>query len=156
MDPQVLHDVTADEARDAIAGVGSPAVLEELREAEASHPEHEGGRTTVLRALDRRRAELEGRDVTGVTMIRATGPVDLDARRRTSVHGGVYDVSDLDPDDRRRVLDEPGVTPVEVDATPAAVELAAEHAIDLNGVDGTGEDGRVLVADVEAAIQDEE
>ena len=38
------------------------------------------------------------------------------------------------------------------DATDAAVELAAEHGIDLNHLDGSGVDGRILVSDVEGAI----
>lgn len=43
---------------------------------------------------------------------------------------------------------------VEVDATDAARELAAEHSIDLAAVDGTGADGRVLVGDVRARIEE--
>jgi pyruvate/2-oxoglutarate dehydrogenase complex dihydrolipoamide acyltransferase (E2) component len=37
-------------------------------------------------------------------------------------------------------------------ATEAAMALAAEHGVDLREVEGTGEDGRVLVADVEAVL----
>jgi pyruvate/2-oxoglutarate dehydrogenase complex dihydrolipoamide acyltransferase (E2) component len=41
---------------------------------------------------------------------------------------------------------------VDVDATAGAVELADEHGIDLEAIEGTGVDGRVTKADVEAAI----
>lgn len=41
-----------------------------------------------------------------------------------------------------------------VDATEAAVELAAEAGIDLRQVAGTGLDGRVLVRDVQEVIDD--
>lgn len=42
----------------------------------------------------------------------------------------------------------------EIDATDAARELAAEHDIDLATVEGTGEDGRVLVSDVRALVEE--
>lgn len=42
-----------------------------------------------------------------------------------------------------------------VDATNAARELAAEHNIDLWSVTGTGADGRITKADVQAVIDDE-
>jgi pyruvate/2-oxoglutarate dehydrogenase complex dihydrolipoamide acyltransferase (E2) component len=41
-----------------------------------------------------------------------------------------------------------------VDATNAARDLAAEHDIDLAAVDGSGEEGRVLKADVQAVIEE--
>jgi pyruvate/2-oxoglutarate dehydrogenase complex dihydrolipoamide acyltransferase (E2) component len=41
----------------------------------------------------------------------------------------------------------------EVDATPAAAELANAEGIDLTGVEGTGEGGRITKWDVEAAIK---
>jgi pyruvate dehydrogenase E2 component (dihydrolipoamide acetyltransferase) len=88
--------------------------------------------------------------------IQVEGSVKLDDRRRTSVEGGIYDISDLSERDRERLLDHPLVTPLEVDATDSARELAEEHGIDLNGIDGSGEDGRVLKSDVEAALEDEE
>ena len=40
----------------------------------------------------------------------------------------------------------------EVEATPQAVELAAQHGINLNAVAGSGADGRILVGDVKEAI----
>jgi pyruvate/2-oxoglutarate dehydrogenase complex dihydrolipoamide acyltransferase (E2) component len=42
---------------------------------------------------------------------------------------------------------------VEIDATPAAAELANAEGIDLTGVEGTGEGGRITKWDVEAAIK---
>ena len=39
-----------------------------------------------------------------------------------------------------------------VDATPSAVALAEEREIDLDGVEGSGVDGRVVKSDVEALV----
>lgn len=38
-------------------------------------------------------------------------------------------------------------------ATPEAAILADEHGIDLTTLSGSGQDGRVLVSDVEAALK---
>lgn len=43
----------------------------------------------------------------------------------------------------------------EVDATDAARELAEEHGIDLAEVGGTGADGRIVIGDIRALIDDE-
>jgi large subunit ribosomal protein L21 len=43
-----------------------------------------------------------------------------------------------------------------IDATPTAVELAAEAGIDLATLTGTGKDGRILKSDVQAAIKAQE
>ena len=55
------------------------------------------------------------------------------------------------PEDERLVLSEPVADEpaAEVNATEAAVELANAHDIDLADVEGSGEDGRILVGDVE-------
>ena len=50
----------------------------------------------------------------------------------------------------RAVAYDPDPEPIE--ATDAAVELAAEHGIDLAKVAGSGAEGRILVSDVKAAI----
>lgn len=42
-----------------------------------------------------------------------------------------------------------------IDATPAAVELAAELGVDLSNVSGSGAGGRILVKDIEAALDEE-
>ena len=42
------------------------------------------------------------------------------------------------------------------DATPAAAELADEHGIDLNEVEGTGEGGKITKPDVQAAVDAQE
>lgn len=42
------------------------------------------------------------------------------------------------------------------DATPAAVKLAAEADVDLNDVDGTGENGKITKPDVQKFIDDSE
>lgn len=44
----------------------------------------------------------------------------------------------------------------ELDITPAALELADEHGLDLTEVEGTGKDGRILKSDVEGAIKQQE
>ena len=44
----------------------------------------------------------------------------------------------------------------EVNATPAAVELADELDVDLHLVDGTGADDRITVADVRKAAREED
>ena len=41
----------------------------------------------------------------------------------------------------------------DVFATPAAESLAASGGVDLSQVEGSGQDGRVLVSDVEAASE---
>lgn len=43
--------------------------------------------------------------------------------------------------------------PDTVDITPAAAELAEEYEVDVSQIEGTGHEGRILVADVEAAIE---
>jgi pyruvate/2-oxoglutarate dehydrogenase complex dihydrolipoamide acyltransferase (E2) component len=42
----------------------------------------------------------------------------------------------------------------EVEATPAAEALAAEEGVDLSEVEGSGEDGKILKSDVEAAADE--
>jgi len=44
----------------------------------------------------------------------------------------------------------------EIEATGAAERLAGEHGIDLTTVEGTGQDGRILKGDVQAAIDEAE
>lgn len=44
----------------------------------------------------------------------------------------------------------------EIDITPAAAELAAEHGVDVTEIEGTGKDGRVLKSDVQKAIRAQE
>ena len=67
-----------------------------------------------------------------------------------------------DPFDAAKIADgafEPlPETPAETppDATPDAVEKAAELGVDITTVAGSGKDGRILVADVEAAHDNEE
>lgn len=42
------------------------------------------------------------------------------------------------------------------DVSPAAAQLAEEHGLDVDEIEGTGKDGRVLVSDVREAIGEEE
>lgn len=43
----------------------------------------------------------------------------------------------------------------ELDITGAAAELAIEEGVDPTAVDGSGEEGRILVSDVRAAAEEE-
>ncbi|MCY3600259.1 MAG: E3 binding domain-containing protein [Gemmatimonadetes bacterium] len=40
----------------------------------------------------------------------------------------------------------------QVDITPVARKLAEEHGLDLDAIEGTGKDGRILKSDVDKAI----
>jgi len=44
----------------------------------------------------------------------------------------------------------------EPDITPAALELAEEHGLDVTEIEGTGKDGRILKSDVDKAIKEQE
>lgn len=44
---------------------------------------------------------------------------------------------------------------LDVDASDAARELALEHGVDLSEIEGSGQEGRVVKGDVEAAIADD-
>ena len=46
-------------------------------------------------------------------------------------------------------------TEPEVEATPAAEELAKDEGVDLTEVEGSGEEGRILKTDVEEAVQEQ-
>lgn len=59
--------------------------------------------------------------------------------------------------DRGVLLRRPRATrPEGIDATDTALELAREKDVDLSGVDGTGEDGRIVKKDVKAYIDAQE
>lgn len=45
-------------------------------------------------------------------------------------------------------------TALEVNATEAAIRIAAEHGLDLSEIHGHGQDGRVTADDVRAAVED--
>jgi hypothetical protein len=49
-------------------------------------------------------------------------------------------------------VDTPDKGVVEISATPAAIELAEQHGIDLATIAGTGADGKILKGDVQATI----
>lgn len=56
-----LHGLNSDEAQALVAKAPNVETLDAMREAEAANPKYQGGRQTVLRAIDARRAELAGR-----------------------------------------------------------------------------------------------
>ena len=62
-------------------------------------------------------------------------------------------VSVLEAGDDADVFAAPEDSVDEPDATAAAESLAAEEGVDLSSVEGSGQDGRVLVSDVEAAAE---
>jgi pyruvate/2-oxoglutarate dehydrogenase complex dihydrolipoamide acyltransferase (E2) component len=60
-----------------------------------------------------------------------------------------------DPEAQLARVQDAGPKESEVDATPAAEELAEEEGVDLSEVEGTGAGGRVTKPDVEAAVEEE-
>ncbi|MFW6198561.1 MAG: hypothetical protein ACOC5E_01930 [Acidobacteriota bacterium] len=58
MNPEVVHSQDADAAAEMIGRLDSVDDLAAVREAEEDHPEYEGGRKTVLEAVDAREREL--------------------------------------------------------------------------------------------------
>lgn len=169
MNPKVLYDIDAERAADAIATVESVELLDELRETERDHDQFDGGRKAVLEAIERRRTELEtGRAPSvredgdmRVRIEEGTPALRLDAQRTTSSRGGIYDLSGIHEPYKSNILEHEGVTvldgdepgePEEVDATDAARELAEENDVNLNAIEGTGADGRILKSDVESVI----
>lgn len=68
-----------------------------------------------------------------------------------------YEASD--PEEQRFLAAHPKVeeaSAVEVEATDAAAEKASALDVDLSGLEGSGEGGRILVADVEQAAKGKE
>lgn len=63
---------------------------------------------------------------------------------------GTHHMADID---RHAVGDFSVENNAEVDATDAARDLANENSVDLNQVEGTGQDGRVTVDDVKAHLE---
>ena len=82
---------------------------------------------TVYKAVVREREDGE--------FLRSNGE-DSDDESATMSEDNPFD--DLEPD-----------TP---NATSAAVDLAAEHGVDLGSIDGTGKDGKILKSDVEELV----
>jgi pyruvate/2-oxoglutarate dehydrogenase complex dihydrolipoamide acyltransferase (E2) component len=99
------------------------------------------------------RAQVAGREFTKAGEVLAEGHINEEMRRSPLLEieeiaptaGGSDDPADVE----QTTLDQAPDAPV---ATEAAMALAAEHGVDLREVEGTGEDGRVLVADVEAVL----
>lgn len=58
--------------------------------------------------------------------------------------------------DARGDLVDPEADEPTPDATDAAIELAKEHEVDLDDVDGSGENGRIVKSDVEAFLDAEQ
>ena len=68
--------------------------------------------------------------------------------QRRSAQDGLDLIAALEADGEIVVVEEEDVF-----ATPAAESLAASEGVDLSQVEGSGESGRVLVGDVEAAAE---
>jgi len=58
-------------------------------------------------------------------------------------------------EDQHTLYEEDASDEASVDATDAAREIAEEKGVDLSALAGSGEDGRVLLSDVEDANSDE-
>jgi pyruvate/2-oxoglutarate dehydrogenase complex dihydrolipoamide acyltransferase (E2) component len=102
------------------------------------------------------RAQVAGREFTKAGEVLAEGHINEEMRRSPLLEieeiapdAPVAVGSDDPADVEQTTLDQAPDAPV---ATEAAMALAAEHGVDLREVEGTGEDGRVLVADVEAVL----
>lgn len=52
------HELTVPQARELVAGIEDVEALEQLAVGEEQHPQHDGGRKSVLEAIDDRIAEL--------------------------------------------------------------------------------------------------
>lgn len=64
------------------------------------------------------------------------------------------ETSDQSPEPAEEATDESPVADADVRAAPGARELAAKHDIDLASLDGTGPEGAILRADVEALLDE--
>jgi len=77
---------------------------------------------------------------------------EYDSERLNSQYPGLADYLIISgvaviSSDEMETTDQP-----EIVATPAAIELAGQHGIDLATIAGTGADGKILKGDVQAAI----
>lgn len=86
-------------------------------------------------------------------------------RRLVRRDGGEVRVAEFDDQGYAEVEDDFGRALIEevdgireasaVEVTDAAREMAREQGVDLTGVEGSGEDGRILKSDVEDATEEE-
>lgn len=94
--------------------------------------------------------------------VNVSGRTDLrlSTGRRFETAGGEVDLDALGLSDteQNELAARHWIEPVEpeVDATDAARELAEAEGIDLTAVEGTGADGRIVLGDVRALIDDED
>lgn len=58
MNPKVVHSMKADQAIDLAGRLETQEDIDAVREEEANHPDYDGGRKTVLEALEAREEEL--------------------------------------------------------------------------------------------------
>lgn len=97
--------------------------------------------------------------------VRVEGPTDL--RLKSGKPFSVARACEVDLDklglsdaDQQELASKHWIEPLEdvadeIDATDAARELADEHGIDLAEVEGTGADGRIVIGDIRALLDDE-
>jgi pyruvate/2-oxoglutarate dehydrogenase complex dihydrolipoamide acyltransferase (E2) component len=87
--------------------------------------------------------------------VRLSGPA---SRQRQQLASAIERVADdaAGDDIRARLSALEDAVGLGVDATDEARELALEHGIDLAALEGSGQDGRVLVGDVEDAVDGED
>ena len=68
---------------------------------------------------------------------------------------GRYLTREIIPDQIKTQNSEPTLTPSQPVTSDAVKALAAEHQIDLSTITGTGKNGRIVKADIEALIKPE-
>ena len=56
----------------------------------------------------------------------------------------------------KKTADKPKSTPTDIDITDVARALAETNDIDLNEIEGSGKDGRILKSDIDKAIKAKE
>lgn len=141
-------DEQANENDGNAPSVGSFPVENESGDiVEAVKTVNEEGDKVTLDAEDGKTYQPTGEVETTVT--EASEPMNAPAAEQGDGSKNASTESESDAEARKSTEDKGA----EVDATPAAEALAEEKGVDLSEVDGSGKDGTVTKADVEAAAE---
>ena len=139
-----------DAAPSSQSGAG-PAASSSLDSPVTSPPAQDGNRVQVVPAA-RRLAQERGVDI---AQVRGTGPrgriliADVERAVETAQPAATVAL----PPEAQPAIGAASRQKVQVQVVPAARRLAREKGIDLTQVRGTGPSGRILIADVEQAVQ---